>query len=217
MANITRENIGQLHDKIKVKISKEDYLPGFEKTLKSYAKNANIPGFRKGMVPMGMLKKMYGQEIFRNEVLNAAGKNIEDFINEEKLEIFAQPMVMPNESPLEIDMNRAEDFEFDFEIGLRPEFSIPDLSQANLTRYRVNVSDQLLEDETQRIQKRYGNVEEMKKVSSKDDIINATIVRTNETGAANEGAEPTEIRFVLETLPAKLKEEWKDAELGTTK
>ncbi|MCG7860547.1 trigger factor family protein, partial [Flavihumibacter sediminis] len=64
MATVTRENIGQLNDKITVKLSKEDYLPSFEKALKNYSKQANIPGFRKGMVPAGLIRKMHGQSVF---------------------------------------------------------------------------------------------------------------------------------------------------------
>jgi len=69
MATITRENIGTLHDKLIVKLVKDDYMPNFEKTLKQYAKTANVPGFRKGMVPAGMMRKMYGQSVFNEEVI----------------------------------------------------------------------------------------------------------------------------------------------------
>ena len=69
MPTIERENIGLLTDKLTVKIRKEDYLPAFEKKLKEYSKSANIPGFRKGMVPAGMIKKMHGAGIFSEEIL----------------------------------------------------------------------------------------------------------------------------------------------------
>ena len=67
MATVTRENIGLLTDKIVVNVSKGDYLPSFEKSLKQYGKQANIPGFRKGMVPSGLIKKMYGNSVFTVE------------------------------------------------------------------------------------------------------------------------------------------------------
>ncbi len=92
MATVTRENIGVLNDKITVKISKEDYLPSFEKSLKNYSKSANIPGFRKGMVPVGMVKKMHGQAVFTDEVLRTVEKELTKFMTEEKLDIFAQPL-----------------------------------------------------------------------------------------------------------------------------
>src|SRR5690606_42023812 len=115
MATVTRENIGTLHDKITVKLSKEDYWPSFEKSLKQYAKQANVPGFRKGMVPSGMVRKMYGQSIFGDEVLRTAGKQLEEYLQGEKLAIFAQPMVIPAKEPLNVDMNTPGDVDFDFE------------------------------------------------------------------------------------------------------
>ena len=71
MATVTRENIGLLNDKIIVTVSKDDYFPPFEKALKQYAKSANIPGFRKGMVPAGVIKKMHGPAVYTEEVLRS--------------------------------------------------------------------------------------------------------------------------------------------------
>jgi len=76
MATIARENIGLLHDKLTVKVGKDDYFPAFDKKLKEYSKTANIPGFRKGMVPAGMIKKMYGQFIFTDQVLKAVERGM---------------------------------------------------------------------------------------------------------------------------------------------
>ena len=76
MATVTRENIGLLNDKIIVKVADTDYLPSFEKAIKSYSKTANIPGFRKGMVPVGMIKKMHGQAVFTDEVLKTVEKEL---------------------------------------------------------------------------------------------------------------------------------------------
>ena len=125
MATVTRETIGKLHDKVTVKLTKEDYFPSFEKSLKQYAKNINVPGFRKGMVPAGMVRKMYGQSIFTDEVLRAAGSKIEEYLKEQNLQIFAQPMAMREDAPKNLDMNNPAEVDFSFEIGLKPEFEIP--------------------------------------------------------------------------------------------
>src|SRR5688572_22631637 len=92
MASVARENIGVLNDKIVVKVSKEDYFPTFEKKLKEYSKTVNMPGFRKGMVPQGMIKKMYGPSIYTDEVLKTVEKQLYSYLDTEKPEIFAQPL-----------------------------------------------------------------------------------------------------------------------------
>src|SRR4051794_23285716 len=97
MATVTRENLGVLNDKLTVKLSKDDYYPSFEKAIKDYSKKANIPGFRKGMVPPGMVKKMYGASIFYDEVLKAVEKEIQQYLKTEKPEIFAQPLPISND------------------------------------------------------------------------------------------------------------------------
>src|SRR5579871_743167 len=122
MAIVTRENIGTLHDKLTVKLEKTDYMPSFEKSLKEYAKKANIPGFRKGMVPLGLMRKMYGPSIFNEEVVRSAGKNLEDYMKDQNISIFAQPMILPDENRAPLDMNNPDNIDFAFEVGLKPEF-----------------------------------------------------------------------------------------------
>ena len=117
MATITRENIGLLNDKLIVQVAKDDYLPSFEQSLKKYAKNANIAGFRKGMVPTGMIKKMYGQSVFTEEVLRKVEKELNDFVTKEQLDIFAQPLPLESDARM-LDMNNPGDYAFAFEIGL---------------------------------------------------------------------------------------------------
>ena len=92
MATITKENIGLQHDKLIVSIDKSDYLPAFEKALKEHSKKANIPGFRKGMVPAGLIKKMYGSSVLTDEVLRTVDRELNTYLQNEKLEIFAQPL-----------------------------------------------------------------------------------------------------------------------------
>lgn len=207
MATVTRENIGTLHDKITVKLTKEDYMPSFEKSLKQYAKTANIPGFRKGNVPSGMVKKMYGQSIFGDEVLRAAGSKLEEYLKNEQVSIFAQPMVMPNEKPLSLDMNAPIDVDFAFEVGVKPEFEISAIkNKAALTKYKVAVADKMVDDETERITKRYGNAETQPEVTSKDDIIYSKYELCDADGNVAAESKMVEDTVLLEKLPAKLQE-----------
>lgn len=108
MASVQQQNIGKYHEKISVVITKDDYYPAFEKSLKSYAKNANIPGFRKGMVPAGMIKKQYGPSIFADEVMRVAGSELEKHLIETKAEIFARPLPAMSNNTLNLDMQAPE-------------------------------------------------------------------------------------------------------------
>ena len=207
MATVTRENISNLHDKITVKLSKEDYMPSFEKSLKQYAKQANVPGFRKGMVPAGMVRKMYGQSIFGDEVFRTAGKQLEEYLQGEKLAIFAQPMMIPSTEPLKVDMNEPGDVDFDFEVGLKPDFEItPIKNKQTLTKYSIEVSDKMIEDETERIRRRYGKVEDQETINSKDDIIYATYEACDADGNVAAESQKVEDTVLLEKLPVKLQE-----------
>src|SRR5688572_12383983 len=142
MATITKENIGVLHDKLTVKLEKTDYLPSFEKALKEYGKKANIPGFRKGMVPAGLIKKMYGPSLFTDEVLRMVDKELIGYLETDKLDIFAQPL--PLEMDLQnLDVNNPVDYSFHFEVGMKPEFTLSDLGKAKITRYVVTVTDEM--------------------------------------------------------------------------
>src|SRR6185436_20547524 len=113
MATVTRENVGVLNDKLTVKISKEDYYPFFEKAIKDYSKKANIPGFRKGMVPPGMVKKMYGASIFYDEIIKVVEKEIQQYLTTEKPNIFAQPLPIASDLT-KLDMNTPTDYDFPF-------------------------------------------------------------------------------------------------------
>lgn len=146
MATVTRENIGLLNDKLVVKVAKDDYLPSFEKAIKNYSKQANIPGFRKGMVPVNMVKKMYGTSVFTDEVIKSVEKGLTDYMVNEKLDIFAQPLPLPENDARQLDMNNPSEYAFAFEIGLKPEFQVAELSKAPITRYKVQVTDQMVDE-----------------------------------------------------------------------
>ena len=166
MATVTRENIGLLTDKITVNVAKGDYLPSFEKSIKQYGKQANIPGFRKGMVPPGLIKKMYGNSVLTDEVLKTVEKELNTYMTNEKLEIFAQPLPLPENDARQIDVARPEDYTFAFEVGLKPAFSLADLGTARLTRYKLDITPAMVDEELERQQTRHGKMTEPETVTS---------------------------------------------------
>lgn len=186
MATISKENIGLLHEKLTVKLEKTDYLPTFEKALKEYGKKANIPGFRKGMVPAGLIKKMYGNSLFADEVLKSVDRELIGFLQNEKLDIFAQPL--PLESDLrQLDVNNPLDYTFHFEIGMKPDFQLPDLSKAAITRFAVEITDEMITNEITRLQNRYGNMKDLHTVDNEENVLNVIFTEVDENGNEAEG------------------------------
>jgi trigger factor len=186
MATVTRENIGLLNDKITVKVEKNDYLPSFEKAIKEYGKKANIPGFRKGMVPASLIKKMYGNSVFADEVLRSVEKELTTYMQNEKLEIFAQPLPLPENDARQIDMSKPAEYAFAFEVGLKPEFAIADLPNAKLTRYKVQVTEEMINEEIERLQIRNGKMTEPETVGGDDHVLNVKFIESDEHGNETE-------------------------------
>ncbi len=185
MATVTREKIGNLVDKLTVTVAKDDYLNSFEKSLKQYAKNANIPGFRKGMVPAGLVKKMYGQSVFTDEILRTVEKELNDYMSKEQLDIFGQPLPLASDARM-LDMNNPSDYAFAFEIGLKPEFDI-DMSKLTVTRYKVQVTDEMINEEMNRLQTRHGKMTEPEAVTGDDNVLNLNIEEVDAEGNTVEG------------------------------
>lgn len=173
MATIIRENIAPLNDKLVVTLNKEDYLPAFEKQLKQYAKSANIPGFRKGMVPSGMIKKMYGAGIFNEQVIKKVDEEINKYIQENKVAILAQPIPL-NDNEFSLDVNNPQDYEFQFEIGLQPEVNI-DPKNIEVTRYVIDITDKMIDEEIDRLQFRFGEYTTPEIIESPEALISVAI------------------------------------------
>ena len=184
MATVTQQNIGLQHEKITVTLSKEDYLPAVDKALKSYSKKAAIPGFRAGMVPIGVIRKMYGQSVFSDEVLRVAGTKLEEHLISNKAEIFARPIPAESQSQVQFDINNPGDFTFEFEIGTRPDFQIPFLSGSETVPfYKVIVSDEMVREEIEKLQYKAGDMTEPETISSEDNVLN---VQFDEVDGAGE-------------------------------
>lgn len=217
MATVTRENIGVLNEKLVVKVAKDDYLPSFEKAIKNYSKQANIPGFRKGMVPVGMVKKMYGSSVFADEVIRSVEKGLTDYMVNEKLEIFAQPLPLTETERPQIDMNNPTEYAFAFEVGLKPEFTLTDLGIAPFTRYKVTVTDDMINEEVNRLQIRNGNMTEPELVTGDENVLNVTFTECDESGTEIENGIKKDNSLLVKYFSEGFRANWigkkKDAEM----
>lgn len=215
MATVTRENIGLLHDKLTVKVSKDDYFPSFDKKLKEYSKNANIPGFRKGMVPAGMIKKMYGGSIFTDEVLKSVEKELYSWLNAEKPEIFGQPLPLSNDLR-DMDLNNPGDYEFGFEIGLKPEYTLPEIGKAKVTLHKVEATDAMVDDEIARMQVKGGNMTEPETIDNEENVLNILFTEADKDGTVVEAGVSKENSVILKYLTAATQKKFMGKKVGET-
>ncbi len=152
--NITKENIDALNAVVKVEISAADYQEKVEKILQDYRKKADIPGFRKGQVPLGMVKKQYGKSIMIDEVNKLLQEALNNFLIEEKLDILGNPLPkMEDEFSWE-----TEDYTFEFELGLSPKFEVNLDAKNKITKYNIVADKDLLNKEVENIRKRFGKL-----------------------------------------------------------
>jgi trigger factor len=186
MPSVARENVGLLTDKITIKLSSTEYLPAFEKKVKEYSKQINVPGFRKGMVPTGVVKKMYGTSIFTEEILKTVEKELIGYLQEEKPEIFAQPLAVANQAPA-LDYNKPIDYEFGFEIGLKPAFALAPLASAGVTLHKVAVTPAMLDEEIASMQIKAGEMTTPETITDDETAVNILLTPANETEQATDG------------------------------
>ena len=123
--NITKKDIDSLNAVVTVEISKDDYSEKVDGILKNYRKTANIPGFRKGHLPMGMIKKQYGTAVLVEEVNKLLQDSLHKYLTDEKMDVLGNPLPK-NET--EIDW-KSDDFQFEFDLGLAPNFDIENFSE----------------------------------------------------------------------------------------
>ncbi len=163
--NITKTDIDKLNAVLTVEVSKEDYSGKVEKVLNDYRKNANIPGFRKGHVPMGMVKKQYGKAVLVEEVNKLLQDALHKFLTEEKLDVLGNPLPK-NEADINWD---ADNYSFEFELGLAPDFKI-DLKGNEVVHYKIIADEEMLNNQVKTIRKQYGKLISKKEVEKGDEI-----------------------------------------------
>ena len=164
--NITKENIDALNAVVKVDIVADDYQEKVTKQLTDYRKKADVPGFRKGHVPMGMIKKQYGKSITIDEVNKLLQESLNTFLAEEKLDILGNPIPRMKE---DFDWS-ADVFSFEFELGLAPTFDVKLTSKKKVTQYNIIATEELIDKEVKNIQNRYGKMSSLDMVNEHSNV-----------------------------------------------
>jgi len=183
--NITQEKINDLSAVVKININPEDYQPRVEKAIKENAKKAKLPGFRPGMVPAAHIKKMYGKSILVDEINNLLQDTLNNYIDEQKLAVLGQPLPALDDNK-EYNWDFADNFEFSYELGLAPEFSIDFSSADKLTQYVIKIDDETLASRIKNIRRSYGKMTNPD-VSADDDVLYSDLVQLSADGSVFDG------------------------------
>ncbi len=178
--NITRENIDNLNAVLKVQIIKADYDEKVESVLKDYRKKASIKGFRPGMVPIGLVKKMYGRAVQIDEINKLVTENIQKYLSDEKIEILGDPMPKADEQD-KFDFGTQEDFTFTFELGLAPVIDLKLSKKNKLSQYDIIIDEKMKNDYLENYTRRYGELRKADSTEEKD-VIKGSIEAIDKDG-----------------------------------
>ena len=200
--NITRENLSDLELCVKVDIEENDYIENVKKQLKNYQKQAVVPGFRKGMAPMGLIERMYKAAVVSDAVQNELNTALFKYIDDENLHILGMPM-SNDERTGEIDFAKGTAFTFYFDMAVAPEFNI-DWGKVNVVYNQVKTTPKELDTEINNLVNRYGKFETPETVSA-GDIMYGKLVELDKKGEKVEGGVDTFVSLNLLNL--------KDAEM----
>ncbi len=169
--NISKEQLDDLNAVVTVDIAKADYSDKVDNILKDYRKNANIPGFRKGHVPMGLVKKQYGKAVLVDEVNKLLQDALNKYLTEEKLDVLGNPLPKEQDN---FDWD-ADNYSFEFELGLAPKFEVKFNGKKAITHYRIVATDEMIDNQIKTIRKQYGKLVP-KETAEKDDLIAGAFV-----------------------------------------
>ena len=151
---VSRKNIDKLNSLLSIEVVKKDYESNVDKVLVDYKKRANIPGFRKGHTPIGLIKKQYGLSVKVDEVNKLIQKALSDFLTDQKLAILGNPIPKENK---ELDWS-SDDMTFEFEIGLSPEFEVSLKNKKAIESFQIEADTKMIDSQIENIQNQYGKL-----------------------------------------------------------
>lgn len=153
--NVLQEKIDSLNSILKVQLKPEDYTPQVDSAIKKYSKQVNMPGFRKGMVPVGLVRKMYGKSMLVDELNRIVSDAVDKFIADNSIKVLGNPMPKVDNN-FEMNLENPSDFEFAFEMGVAPEVNLLLPPSKAFTYHEIDVDSKVIDDEISKIQRRYG-------------------------------------------------------------
>ncbi len=195
--NITREKIGDLELSIKIDVAENDYAERVAKQLKTYKQKVTVPGFRKGMAPMGLIERMYKPSIVAEEVQNLLSESLYKYLEDEKLDIIGSPL-SNEEKTGDVDFAKSKDYTFYFDAALVPEFNIQ-WDKVSTTLNQIKITPKEAEKQVEDITKRFGDFQTPEEVGEKD-FVYGKAVELDKNGAVKEGGLSTFTSFDISTI-----------------
>lgn len=183
--NVSLQNIDKVSALLTVKLEKADYQEKVEKSLKNIRQKAQMPGFRPGMVPAGLVKKMYGKSVLAEEVNKILSETVYKYIQDNKLNILGEPLPNEDKQP-EIDFETMEEFEFLFDIALAPEFKAEVSAADKVDYYNIEVTDEMVENQVKQYTQRNGQYQKVDAYAD-NDMIKGLLAELDENGNTKEG------------------------------
>ena len=183
--DVSFQNIDKVSGLLTVKLEKADYQEKVDKSLKTFRQKAQIPGFRKGMVPMSLVKKMYGKSVIAEEVNKLLSEKVYDYIKSNNVNMLGEPL--PNEEKQQvIDFDTMEEFEFVFDIALAPEFKAEVSNTDKVDYYTIEVTDEMVENQVKAYTQRNGKYDQVSAYED-NDMLKGLIAELDENGNTKEG------------------------------
>ncbi len=183
--NVSLQNIDKVSALLTVKLEKADYQGQVDKSLKNFRQKAQIPGFRKGMVPMSLVKKMYGKSVVAEEVNKILSDKVYGYIKENHLNILGEPLPNEDKQPM-IDFDTMEEFEFLFDIALAPEIKAELTANDVVDYYTIEVTEEMVENQMKSYRQRGGKYDKVDTYQDKD-MLKGLLAELDEAGNTKEG------------------------------
>ena len=181
---ISFENPDKVNGLLTLTVETADFQDRVEKTLKNYRKRANVPGFRPGMVPMGMIKKQFGEAVKAEEINKLIGEEIYKYVNDNKIKMLGEPMANEGQTP--VDLSKDAPYEFKFDIAVAPEFEVSLSDKDELDYYTIKVDDELVNRQIDMFASRAGHYDKVEEYQA-NDMLKGDLRELDENGNTKEG------------------------------